>query len=135
MNPKARILIIDDSPGSIQMLAGILEADHEVYFATDGARGLELAREQAIDLILLDVVMPGMDGYQVCRRLKEEPAVRHVPVLFITAMGELEGEEKGLELGAADYIAKPFSPAIVRARVATHLELRELRRRVAGEGP
>jgi putative two-component system response regulator len=128
MSDRPGILIIDDSPGSIQMLAGILEADYEVYFATDGARGLEMVREQHIDLVLLDILMPGMDGYQVCRALKSDPVGRDLPVLFVTAMGECEGVEKGFEAGAADYIDKPVNPAIMRARVAIQLELKALRR-------
>lgn len=76
-----------------------------------------MVRHMVIDLVLLDIVMPGMDGYEVCRRLKEDLSTRDIPVLFITAMGDMEGEEKGLEPGAADYISKPIGPAIVKARV------------------
>lgn len=127
---RARILVIDDSPGIIQMLAGILEPDYEVFFATDGFRGLALAERKDISLVLLDIVMPGMDGYEVCRRLKSQAQTRAIPVLFISALSDLDGEENGLQVGAADYIEKPFRPALVRARVATHLELKALREQV-----
>jgi putative two-component system response regulator len=130
MSQRPRILIIDDSPGSIQSLAGILEAHYDLYFATEGDRGIQLAEQQGIDLVLLDIVMPGMDGYAVCESLKANPRTRHIPVLLVSAIGETDAEERGFALGAADYLGKPFSPAVTRARVATHLELGELRRRV-----
>lgn len=124
---RPRILVVDDSPGIIQMLAGILRPRYEVLFATDGPRALALAEQEEIDLILLDIIMPGMDGYEVCRRLKVQESTSHIPVLFITGAGELDGEETGLALGAADYIEKPLRPAIVHARIETHLELEALR--------
>ncbi|GAB6042189.1 diguanylate cyclase domain-containing protein [Endothiovibrio diazotrophicus] len=129
-NGKATVLIVDDSPGVIQNLAAVLEGEHEVLFATRGAQALEIVRMRGVDLILLDVVMPEMDGHEVCRRLKEVPESRDIPLIFLTAKGEAEEEALGFELGAVDYIGKPFSPAVVRARVRTHLELKSKRDRL-----
>lgn len=121
------ILIIDDTPSNIEVLSGVLEEGPEILFALDGQEGLEIASNQFPDLILLDILMPGMDGYEVCRRLKAEPRTRNIPVIFITAMDHEEDEAHGLEIGAIDYITKPISPAIVRARVRNHLELKRYR--------
>jgi diguanylate cyclase (GGDEF)-like protein len=129
MNPppdRPRILIVDDVPVNIRMLGEALRKEYDVRVATSGAKALELAgiKEDAPDLILLDVMMPGMDGYDVCRRLKEDPATRGIPVIFITAKGEVQDETLGLDLGAVDYITKPFKLPIVLARVRTHLGLK-----------
>lgn len=121
-----RVLIVDDEPANIQVLAEALPG-FELNFATSAPRALELALEQAPDLILLDVLMPGMDGFDCLRWLKAEPRTQHIPVIFVTAMTELEDEERGFALGAVDYIIKPISPAIVRARVRTHIELKRQR--------
>ncbi|MBK8067702.1 MAG: diguanylate cyclase [Rhodanobacteraceae bacterium] len=121
-----RVLIVDDEPANIQVLAEALPG-FALNFATSAARALELALESSPDLILLDVVMPGMDGFDCLRWLKAEPRTQHIPVIFVTAMTELEDEERGFALGAVDYILKPISPAIVRARVRTHIELKRQR--------
>ena len=125
--PLPRILIVDDEPANVHVLADCLRGLYDVRFATDAARALELAQAQPIDLVLLDVVMPGMDGFELLRRLKAEPRTQHVPVIFVTAMDEIDDEERGLNLGAVDYLTKPIRPAIVRARVRTHVQLKTQR--------
>lgn len=121
---RQTILVVDDVPTNIKILQATLKADYRILFATRGDKALAMAEAQCPpDLILLDVVMPEMDGYEVCRRLKANPATRDIPVVFLTAQSEVEDETKGLELGAIDYITKPFSPAIVQARVRTQLAL------------
>ena len=122
-----RILIVDDEPANVHVLADALRGLYDVRFATDAARALELAQAQPIDLVLLDVVMPGMDGFELLRRLKAEARTQHVPVIFVTAMDEIDDEERGLNLGAVDYLTKPIRPAIVRARVRTHVQLKTQR--------
>lgn len=124
--PPPRVLIVDDEPGNIQVLAEALPG-YDVRFATSAARGLSLALEQSPDLILLDVLMPGMDGFEALRWLKSEPRTQHIPVIFVTGLADMEDEERGFALGAVDYILKPVSPAIVRARVRTHIELKRQR--------
>jgi diguanylate cyclase (GGDEF)-like protein len=122
-----RLLLVDDQPLNIQALRQVFAADCQVFMATAGEPALALAREQLPDLLLLDVQMPGMDGYEVCRRLKTDPAlaeVAHVPVIFVTAHQDAEAETRALECGAVDFISKPFNPAVVRARVKTHLTLK-----------
>ncbi len=124
-SPKQRILIVDDAPENIKILGQALKPDHTISFATNGEQALRIARsENPPDLILLDIMMPGLDGYEVCRRLKADKKTLNIPVIFITAMSEEEDETRGLEIGAVDYITKPFSKAIVKARVRTHLELK-----------
>ena len=128
---RARVLVVDDAAANIRMLAAALRDEHQILVATNGSDGLRIAATPPHpDLILLDVVMPDLDGYAVCRTLKEADATRHIPVIFITARSEEEDETHGLELGAVDYITKPFSLAIVRARVRTHLELKRHRDRL-----
>ncbi|MFH1136661.1 MAG: hybrid sensor histidine kinase/response regulator [Pseudomonadota bacterium] len=122
---KPKILIVDDIPENISILGQALKADYDVMVATSGKRALALAESDFTpDLILLDIMMPEMDGYEVCRRLKEKESTRDIPVVFVTAKGKEDDETKGLSLGAVDYISKPFSLAIVKARVKTHLELK-----------
>ncbi|HCY85574.1 MAG TPA: two-component system response regulator [Desulfobacteraceae bacterium] len=124
MTPKNRILIVDDLPANIKVLSGLLRPSYHVSAATSGAEGVaQAASDPKPDLILLDVMMPDMDGYEVCRRLKSNPDTREIPVLFVTAMAEVEEEAYGLSLGAVDYITKPISPSIVEARIRTHLNL------------
>jgi diguanylate cyclase (GGDEF)-like protein len=120
-------LIVDDVPSNIHMLSNILRDEHEVFFATNGADALRLAGERLPDLVLLDIMMPDMDGYEVCTKLREQPETRDIPVIFVTALGEEKDEEKGLSMGAIDYFVKPLSPAIVRMRVRNHLELKRQR--------
>jgi diguanylate cyclase (GGDEF)-like protein len=126
MEPKKQaILIVDDEPENIEILSELLGPECEVFFALTGQEALEIAADQAPDLILLDVLLtPEMDGYEVCSRLKRDPKTMAIPIIFITAMDREEDETKGLEAGAMDYITKPISPPIVRARVRNHLELK-----------
>ncbi|CAK0752794.1 Multi-sensor signal transduction histidine kinase [Gammaproteobacteria bacterium] len=119
-----KILIIDDSPSEIKVLATILSPSYELLFATNGADALELLINGKPDLILLDVVMPGMDGYQVCRSLKENPRTAEIPIIFVTVRSYDADETIGLELGADDYIHKPFAPAVIRARIRNLLARR-----------
>ncbi|NPV86885.1 MAG: PleD family two-component system response regulator [Anaerolineae bacterium] len=127
MDGQKTILIIDDTPANIEVLAEVLGLEYEILFATSGAEGLHIASEQLPDLILLDIMMPEMDGYEVCYRLKQEPLTQNIPVIFVTALNEEVNEAKGLEAGAIDYITKPIRPAIVRARVRNHMELKRYR--------
>lgn len=123
-----KILLVDDEPTNIQVLHGILEVDeYDFVFATDGEEALQHAIRQHPDIILLDVMMPDIDGYEVCRRLKDEPLTADIPVVFVTALNHMEDEKKGLDLGAIDYITKPISPSIVRARIRNHLQLKAYR--------
>jgi serine phosphatase RsbU (regulator of sigma subunit)/CheY-like chemotaxis protein len=123
---KKTVLLVDDAPSNIQAANSILKDVYKIRIATNGAKALELAKvEPYPDLILLDVVMPGIDGYGVCARLKADPETRDIPVIFLTGQTEIEEETRGFEVGAVDYIHKPFSPAVVKARVHTHLVLRE----------
>jgi len=129
------ILVVDDTPENIDVLSGALRGSFRVRAALSGERALVIAQtEPKPDIILLDVMMPAMDGYEVLRRLKANPLTQTIPVIFVTALSEQADEQKGLELGAVDYITKPISPAIVLARVRTHLALhqqnRELSRKV-----
>jgi signal transduction histidine kinase len=124
---RQNVMIVDDTLANIEILSESLGDDYELIFATSGADALELIRADKPDLILLDVMMPGMDGYQLCALLKGDPATRDIPVIFVTAMCQEEDEIKGLELGAIDYVTKPISPHIVRARVKNHLELKRYR--------
>jgi len=129
-NVRRRVLIVDDQPGNIHTLAEALRPEYDLFFATNGERALERAQAGGIDLVLLDVVMPGMDGYEVCRRLAIDAKTQAIPVLFITALGEVSDETRGFDVGGVDYITKPASPAVVRARVRTHIELKEARDRL-----
>ncbi len=136
LSEKSTILIVDDTPASIDLLVELLKSDYQVKVASSGQRALDLVFAGLLpDLILLDIMMPGLDGYAVCRRLKANAATRNIPIIFVTAMSEVEDETKGLELGGADYVTKPISPAIVKARIRTHLaaseQARELEHMVA----
>lgn len=123
-NRRHTILVIDDMPDNIEVLRGILRPEYRVLAATSGQEALDLLEGGlAPDLILLDVMMPGMDGTQVCRALKSNPRTVDIPVIFVTARGDEQHEGQGFELGAVDYIAKPVKPRIVLARVRTHLAL------------
>ncbi len=129
---KKVVLVVDDAPANIRVVNEILHNTYKVRIATNGAKALELAvAEPCPDLILLDVVMPGIDGYEVCTRLKADPATRDIPVIFLTGQTETTDETRGFEVGAVDYIHKPFSPAVVAARVQTHLALREAREQLS----
>ena len=122
---RPRILIIDDSIEHIKILISQLEDLYEIFFARSGEEGLRILPTARPDLILLDILMPGVDGFQVCTTIKEQEEWRDVPLIFISARDEDSDETRGLELGAIDYIIKPFSPAIVRARIHNHLRLHQ----------
>jgi putative two-component system response regulator len=123
MSSKPTILAVDDEAGNLQLLNQILGDDYRLLLAKDGERALELARTKLPDLILLDVVMPNLGGYEVCRQLKANPATAGIPVIFVTSQSDENDEVLGFECGAVDYISKPVSPQLVQARVRTHLSL------------
>ena len=131
---SATLLVVDDNPDNLMLLCELLRPEYQVLAATSGPRALELAGNRPRpDLILLDVMMPQMDGYDVLARLREDARTRDIPVIFITAMNATRDEEHGLEQGAVDYITKPIRPAILLARVRTHLELKQWRDRLANQ--
>ncbi len=121
---RPKLLLVDDQPINIQTLFPIFSADYEVFMATTGAQALKVCANQYPDLVLLDVMMPDMDGHEVCRQLKANPATRNIPVIFVTAQDNPENESLGLQIGAVDFISKPVNAAVVRARVRLHLLLR-----------
>jgi putative two-component system response regulator len=124
---KPTILVVDDTPDNLIMMSSLLKTDYKVKIANGGEKALRIAASDSPpDLILLDIMMPDMDGYEVCQRLKQEPATMNIPVIFLTAKNDMADEKKGLELGAVDYIIKPISPPIVLARVRIHLALRAM---------
>jgi serine phosphatase RsbU (regulator of sigma subunit) len=126
------ILIVDDTPTNIGVISGALRDSYKTKVATKGAKALAIAaEEEKPDLILLDVMMPEMDGYEVCRRLKADPATSEIPIIFLTGQTSAEDETQGFDVGAVDYIHKPFSPAVVKARVRSHILLREARAQLA----
>ena len=125
---RKRVLIVDDTPENICILVEILKDQYDVSVAINGQKALKIAAmNPPIDLILLDIMMPEMDGYEVFARLKANPKTANIPVIFVTALSAYENEAKGLEMGAVDYITKPFNSALVRARVKNHLELKNYR--------
>ncbi|MDD2897104.1 MAG: diguanylate cyclase [Desulfuromonadaceae bacterium] len=121
---RPRLLLVDDQPVNIQVLHGVFSNDHEVFFATNGRQAIKMAHTCLPDLILLDVVMPEMGGLEVCRQLTSDPETRDIPIIFVTGQDSPEDETIGLEAGAVDFITKPVNPAVVRARVKTHLTLK-----------
>ncbi|SDU53085.1 response regulator [Desulfobacula phenolica] len=132
---KQKIMIVDDTPANITVLGKALSENYEICVATNGPDAIKIARNQPYpDLILLDIMMPVMDGYEVCRQLKKSVITNEIPIIFVSALGEVEDEALGFKLGSVDYITKPIHPEIVRARVRTHLALydqnRELARKV-----
>lgn len=130
MYTNPRLLIVDDDPYNIRLLANIFSDDYDISFATDGKKALEMVLKQKPDLILLDVVMPEMNGYEVCRELKGNPATLEIPIIFVTAYSDASEEIRGLEIGAADYICKPFCPAIVKIRVKNQITLKQLQKKL-----
>ncbi len=120
-DPTPKVLIIDDETVNIKILSDQLKEDAKVLFATDGEKGISSAYENLPDLVLLDVMMPVMDGYEVCKRLKTNPKTKHIPIIFVTAMDHAQDQAAGLELGAVDYITKPFDPEIVKFKVNNHI--------------
>jgi len=123
---KSKILVVDDVMSNLYTLMAVLEDDYELETATDGFKALELAAaDDQPELIILDIIMPDMDGYEVCRRLKADENTKNIPVIFVTAEDSEDNEELGFSLGAVDYITKPIRPAVVKARVKTHLALKQ----------
>ena len=120
---RQRLLLVDDEPANLQVLRHILQDDYRLLFARDGEKALQLAAQEHPSLILLDVMMPGLTGLDVCRQLKADPALARIPVIFVTALADPQDEATGFEAGAVDYITKPVSAPIVKARVRTHLSL------------
>lgn len=121
---NASILLVDDSPANLHALIAALRGQYQILLATNGEQALDIASRVVPDLILLDVVMPGTDGYQVCEKLKQQSRTRDIPVIFVTSKTDEQDEMAGFELGAVDYITKPFSLPLVQRRVQTHLELK-----------
>lgn len=122
------VLAVDDTPENLALIRGLLKGKCRVLVAINGEEALRLAwGEEVIDLVLLDVMMPEMDGYEVCRRLKAEPCSSHLPVIFLTALADAEDEARGLALGAIDYVTKPINPPVLVARVITHLQAKQAR--------
>ena len=118
---KPLILTVDDVPENIDVIKGILTPTYTVSAAINGKLALKIAEAQQPDVILLDVMMPEMDGHEVCRRLKANDSTKDIPVIFVTALGDGDDEREGLELGAADYVTKPISPQILKEKISTHL--------------
>ncbi|MFM2056638.1 MAG: Adenylate cyclase 2 [Pseudomonadota bacterium] len=127
---KSTILVVDDTPANLALLSETLKSEYRIKVASSGERALTLAATDPPDLILLDVMMPGMSGHAVCQTLKSQHRTSTIPIIFITSMGDVEDEKRGLALGAVDYITKPINPPIVQARVRTHLQLHEQSRRL-----
>ncbi|HHO76700.1 MAG TPA: response regulator [Deltaproteobacteria bacterium] len=124
---RQKILIVDDEPANIKVLGEMLMYDYQISFASSGPEAIELVKANHPDLLLLDIVMPDMDGYSVCRQLKDDESTEKIPVIFITAKNSEEDEKRGFDLGAVDYITKPFNISLVQARVKTHMELKRHR--------
>src|SRR5687768_16417328 len=124
---KQCVLIVDDQPANVRVIAEALKGEYDLRFATSGVKAIEMASSGEVDLILLDVVMPDIDGFAVCRHLKEDERTSSIPIIFVTAREEAEDETRGFDAGGVDYITKPIMPVIVRARVKTHLELKHSR--------
>ena len=124
---KPTLLVVEDETANIDMIIAAVGNDYNVCVETDGVAALISAKERLPDLILLDIMMPGIDGFEVCRRLKNDPALRDIPIIFLTALNQNADETRGLKLGAVDYITKPFKADIVKARVRNHMELKKYR--------
>lgn len=122
---RQTVLVVDDAPDNITLISGVLKNIYQVKVAINGAKALEMIRKNSPDIILLDVVMPMMDGYEVCRQLKSDALYKDIPIIFLTAKNDVKAESRGLELGAADYITKPVNPAILLSRLKTHLDLKK----------
>src|SRR5210317_1720529 len=130
---KATVLAVDDTPENLDVVKGILGDDYQVKVAINGHIALKIAQSQAPDLILLDIMMPEIDGYEVCRQLKADPATAEIPVIFLSALTDTKDKVQGLDLGAVDYVTKPFQPDEVIARVNTHLTVYRLKREVQAQ--
>jgi len=128
---RARILLVDDEYIYIVLLADTLDTDYEIVYATSSANAIEIATSTKLDLILLDVMMPGLNGYEICTRLKEDDRTKDIPIIFVTSLADAGAETKGLRLGAVDYITKPFDPEPVKARVSTQIKLKVAQEKLA----
>lgn len=126
--PAARVLIVDDSPENLSQISALLEPEFEVRTAKNAPEGLEFLAAQECDLVLLDIRMPGMDGLEMCRRIRETGALMHLPVIFLTSLDDPNEETRGLETGGNDFISRPIVPAVLRARIQTQIELARTRR-------
>ncbi|WP_373082678.1 diguanylate cyclase [Zhongshania sp.] len=124
VSERPRLLVVDDQPVNIQALYQVFAKDSEVFMATNGQQAIDVCRQKRPDLILLDVLMPDMDGIEVCKILKADTETQNIPIIFVTSQDSPEEETRGLEVGAVDFITKPVNPAVVRARVNTHLTLK-----------
>jgi len=122
------VLAVDDTPENLDLIRAVLASDYRMRVARDGVTALRLAQQHLPDLILLDVMMPGMDGYEVCRQIKADPRLAEIPVIFVTGMGETADESQGFDVGGVDYITKPINPPVLRRRVRTHLALHDQHR-------
>lgn len=128
---KSTVLVVDDAPENIDVLTGVLEDEYQIKVALNGSKALQLSREHPLpDLILLDIMMPGMDGYETCHRLKSDPQTLDIPVIFVTAMTEIGDEAKGLKMGAVDYVTKPIEPELLKMRVRNMIDLKRHRDRL-----
>lgn len=121
---KPTVLVVDDTPDNIALLCGLLKELYIVKIALNGEKAIRIAKKSQPDIILLDIMMPVMDGYETCRLLKTEEALKNIPVIFLTARNEEEDENKGYELGAVDYITKPVNPFVLLSSIRTHLSLK-----------
>lgn len=128
--PTARLLIVDDDPSNIRLLASIFDKDYDILFALSGQDAIDITLRERPDLILLDVMMPDLDGYAVCQTIKSHSLTKDIPIVFVTAHCDVEEEIRGLEMGAADYISKPFYPKIVKIRVSNQIELKYAREKL-----
>ncbi|MCB0756348.1 MAG: response regulator, partial [Flavobacteriales bacterium] len=127
---KHTILVVDDSVENLQLLSALLRDDYKIKVAKNGKKAIELVqKDPAIDLVLMDVMMPEMDGYTACQILKSDEVTAQVPIIFLTALNEASDETKGFDIGGADFISKPFNAQVVKARIRTHLDLQEERKK------
>ncbi|MBA4490203.1 diguanylate cyclase [Paracoccus sp. S1E-3] len=131
MSGRPIVMIVDDEIANIELIGAMLEEDYEILFARSGEQAIGIAKKTSLDLILLDVMMPGLDGYETCRRLKKDPDLANVPVIFTTGLDATEAEIEGLSAGAIDYVTKPVQPASLRRRVGNHIGMKQMRDQLA----
>ena len=129
MGKKGTILVVDDSEENIEIIVEILK-DYDVLTALDGPGSLEILKNEPVDIVLLDVTMPGMDGFEVCQKIKDQPGLKHIPILFVTARSATDDIVRGLDMGGVDYITKPFKAPELLARIRTHIELKKAREEI-----
>lgn len=129
MSKKGTILVVDDSSENIDIIVDFLQ-DYDVLAALDGPGALEILKKEPVDIVLLDVTMPGMDGFEVCEKMKAQPGLKHIPILFVTARSATEDIVRGLDMGGVDYITKPFKSPELLARIRTHIELKKAREEI-----